>query len=93
MKKKIKNKTDRDCNPSLLDIVEHKPIPLTNGTTTPLTPTQYKGRALDTASIVSLILWFLIVLYSSFTSASKGGKLINIGGSREKTSLTDSDRK
>jgi hypothetical protein len=47
---------------------------------------------LDAPSIVSLILWFLVVLYSSFTSASKGSKLMNVGGpNRETVQLSDSD--
>ena len=86
--------TDRNCNPSLLDIVEHKPIPLMNSTTTTsATPTPaYKGQMLDASSIVSLILWFVVVMYSSFTSASKGEQLL--GSSKERTSLNvDSERK
>ena len=84
---------DRNCNPSLLDIVEHRPIPILNSTTTTsATPTPYKGQMLDASSIVSLILWFIVVLYSSFTSASKGEQLL--GSSKERTSLNiDSERK
>jgi hypothetical protein len=72
---------DRNCNPSLLDIVEHRQ---SSNSTTP-TPITYKGQVLDGSSIVSLILWFIVVLYSSFTSASKGEQLL--GSSKEKTSL------
>jgi serine incorporator 1/3 len=95
----MSNNSNRNCNPSLLDIVEHRPIPILNSTTTTsATPTPYKGQMLDASSIVSLILWFIVVLYSSFTSASKGEQLL--GSSKERTSLNidsepddgDSDR-
>lgn len=56
-------------------------------------PQPFQSNALDAPSIVSLVLWFLVILYSSFSSASKGEKLLNIGSSREKTSLTDGERK
>jgi hypothetical protein len=46
------------------------------------------GKVLDWSSIVSLILWFVCILYTSFSSASKGDKLINFGsGGKESTSL------
>ena len=49
-------------------------------------------QMLDTPSIVSLILWFLLVLYSTFSSASKGERLINLNGNKERTELyNDSD--
>ena len=48
-----------------------------------------KPHTLGAPSVVSLILWFLVILYSTFTSASKGGKLMNVGNSRERTSLND----
>ena len=46
---------------------------------------------MDASSIISLILWFLVVLYSSFTSASKGSKLISVGSGREATQFSDSE--
>jgi len=49
------------------------------------------SQMLDSASIISLILWFLVILYSTFTSASKGSQLI--GSSKERTSLNDNERK
>jgi hypothetical protein len=95
----MSNNSNRACNPSLLDIVEHRTnasaITTTTSAGTPLAP--YKGQMLDGSSIVSLILWFIVVLYSSFTSASKGEALM--GSSKERTSLNidnepeaDSDR-
>jgi hypothetical protein len=95
-------KIDKQCNPGLLGIVRsgfdsstHASSLANITTTTTITTPQMQrvtNQILDTPSIVSLVLWFLIVLYSSFTSASKGNKLINIGNPKEKTSLTDSER-
>jgi hypothetical protein len=64
-----------------------------NGTST--APMQVvSAQVLDLPSIVSLILWFGILLYSSFSSASKGDKLINVGGNaKETTNLTDTESK
>jgi len=82
----MSNNSNRNCSPSLLDIIDRQ-TPLSNlTTTTSATPIQpYKGQMLDGSSIVSLVLWFLVVLYSSFTSASKGEQLM--GSSKERTSL------
>jgi hypothetical protein len=82
----MSNNSNRNCNPSLLDIVHGNtinPFP-TNGTAN-----YEKPHTLGAPSVVSLILWFLVILYSTFTSASKGGKLMNVGNSRERTSLND----
>jgi hypothetical protein len=65
-----------------------------NGSTTVgPAPQPYQPHILDAPSIVSLVLWFLVVLYSSFSSASKGEKLLSVGSGREKTSLTELERK
>jgi hypothetical protein len=88
----MSNNSNRACNPSLLSIVEGTSVvPVTNGTM-PVLPTA--NRFLDAPGFVSLVLWFLMIIYSTMTSASKGSKLVNVGSSREKTSLTgggDSD--
>lgn len=84
----MSNNSDRNCNPSLLDIVKGNgltPLNPSNGTSLPPS----SPHSLGAPSIVSLILWFLVILYSTFTSASKGSKLMNVGSSREKTSLND----
>lgn len=79
---------DHDCNPGLLGIISPASH---NGTSTDPTPTS-SSHVLNASSVVSLILWFLVVLYSSFTTASKGDKLINVGSSsRERTTLSDSE--
>jgi hypothetical protein len=59
-----------------LNIVNHK-IDYINGatTTTTLNPST-TGHVFDASSIVSLILWFIMILYTSFSSASKGEKLV-----------------
>ncbi len=61
-------------------------------------PTNESGKntspvqMLDFSSIISLILWLLLVLYSSFSSASKGDRLINLNGNKESTELfSDAD--
>jgi hypothetical protein len=79
--------TDRACNPGLLGIVTHAGI---SNATTPAPGPAQAHSGLDASSIVSLILWFLVILYSSFTSASKGGILL--GNNKESTSLTDAER-
>jgi len=79
------NNSKIECNPGLLGIV-------TNRNTTSGVPSTgpNTGRVLDWSSIVSLILWFVCILYTSFSSASKGDKLINFGsGGKESTSLGD----
>lgn len=91
----MSNNSNRDCNPSLLDIIRPETTTLTpfsSNTTTSLPPSSPQtGQFLDASSIISLILWFLVVLYSSFTSASKGSKLINVGSGREATQFSDSE--
>ena len=82
----MSNNSDKRCNPSLLDIVTGKNV--TAGGSSTFTSTQ----ALDAPSIVSLILWLLVVLYSTFSSASKGDRLINLNGNSESTAIADSDR-
>lgn len=84
----MSNNSNRACNPSLLNIVHHKDY--VNGTTTVSPNPNTNGHVLDASSIVSLILWFIMILYTSFSSASKGEKLVQMGnGSQEKTSLDD----
>ncbi len=66
---------------------------LTNGTTT-ASPNVPSSHVLDASSIVSLVLWFIMILYTSFSSASKGDKLVQLGtGNKEKTDLDDGGRK
>ncbi len=80
--------TDVHCNPGLLNIV--KQLPVANGTTTTtVSPAPIAdGRILDVSSIVSLILWFMVILYTSFSSASKGDKLVQLGtGNKDRTDL------
>ncbi len=75
-----------------MNIVHHKDY--VNGTTTVSPNPNTNGHVLDASSIVSLILWFIMILYTSFSSASKGEKLVQMGnGSQEKTSLDDGGRK
>ena len=81
----MSNNSNHNCNPGLIGII-HPSIIGNSTTPVPNTPAH---SSLDASSIVSLILWFLVILYSSFTSASKGGKLI--GNSKETTSLTDNE--
>jgi hypothetical protein len=86
--------TDPLCNPGLLNIVNPQPF-TTNGTTTTVSPVPVNnGRVLDVSSIVSLALWFLVILYTSFSSASKGDKLIQLGtGNKDQTDLDSDGRK
>lgn len=79
----MSNNNDRKCNPSLLNIVTgNYSVP------TGQTPDHASGvQVLDAPSIVSLILWLGLILYSSFSSASKGERLINLNGERESTTL------
>jgi len=89
----MSNNSNRACNPSLLDIVDGKALTplIINGTTTTTTPTPGEKTTtpsmLDFPSIISLCLWLLVILYSTFTSASKGSKLMNVGSPRETTNL------
>lgn len=74
----MSNNSNPQCNPGLLNIIKNHQSTSTN-------------HQLDGSSIVSLIIWFICILYSSFSSASKGDKLVSFGsGNREKTSLIDS---
>ncbi len=77
----MSNNENHACNPSLLNIVtgDNYTVPSAND------PAQTSAQVLDFPSIVSLILWLLLILYSSFSSASKGSKLINMNGNREST--------
>lgn len=93
----MSNNSNRACNPGLLGILNPKDVYTTttpstpSNSTTPIVPYQ-ATHVLDAPSILSLILWFLVILYSSFSSASKGDKLINVGNGKERTSLTDGER-
>jgi serine incorporator 1/3 len=76
----MSNNSNPQCNPGLLNIIKNHHSTDTNN-----------NHQLDASSIVSLIIWFICILYSSFSSASKGDKLVSFGsGNREKTSLIDS---
>lgn len=80
----MSNNQDRECNPSLLNIVTgaNYTVPTNQN------PDQVSGaQVLDAPSIVSLILFLGLILYSSFTSASKGERLINLNGNKESTTL------
>lgn len=80
----MSNNQNRECNPSLLDIVTGQNYTVAPADQSKMTSS---GQALDTPSIVSLILWLALLLYSSFSSASKGERLINLNGERESTTL------
>jgi len=95
----MSNNSNRACNPSLLGIIEHgkytptstaSPVVANTTAFSPIVPYQ-PTHSLDAPSIVSLVLWFLVILYSSFSSASKGDKLISGGNGKERTSLTDGE--
>lgn len=78
----MSNNQNRACNPSLLNIVTgNYSIPSGN------TPEPSTVQVLDTPSIISLLLWLGLILYSSFSSASKGDRIINLNGEREATQL------
>lgn len=79
----MSNNQDRACNPSLLNIVTGKNYTIATHADTQASSAQ----VLDTPSIISLILWLALLLYSSFSSASKGERLINLNGERESTTL------
>ena len=87
----MSNNSNRACNPSLLNIISGQGNILPSNVTTSASQTVIKPQVLDGPSIVSLLLWLLMVLYSTFSSASKGNKLINLNG--ESTAITDSERK
>lgn len=84
----MSNNSNRACNPSLLNIVTGKNYTIPTDGSKP-----DHVQVLDAASIVSLILWLCMVLYSTFSSASKGEKLINLNGNSESTAISDSDGK
>jgi len=62
-------------------------------TTTPSTNGKDTHQVLNTPSVISLIIWLLMVLYSTFSSASKSDRFINLNGNTESTAITDSDGK
>ncbi len=72
----MSNNENHACNPSLLNIVtgDNYTVPAAGDST------QASAQVLDFPSIVSLVLWLLLILYSSFSSANKGSKLINMNG-------------
>ena len=72
----MSNNQNRACNPSLLNIVTGNYSIPTDGNTPPPSNVQ----VLDTPSIISLFLWLGLILYSSFSSASKGERIINLNG-------------
>ena len=72
----MSNNQNRACNPSLLNIVTGNYSIPTAGNTPPPSNVQ----VLDTPSIISLFLWLGLILYSSFSSASKGERIINLNG-------------
>jgi len=85
----MSNNNNKACNPNILDII--------NGNTGNMTSTLAPGtketthQVLNAPSVISLIIWLLMVLYSTFSSASKGDRLINLNGNSESTAITDSD--
>jgi len=84
----MSNNTNRACNPSLLNIVTgnvNTTIPTGNN------HDDTKPQVLDFPSIVSLFIWLALILYSSFSSASKGGNIINLNGNKESTTLFSDD--
>ena len=86
----MSNNSKTECNPSLLDIIEGN----IGNATTPVPNTDGKAhQVMNAPSIVSLIIWLLMVLYSTFSSASKGDRLINLNGNTESTAIADSDGK
>jgi len=80
----MSNNQNRACNPSLLNIVTgaNYTVP-ENGKA----DTVASGQMLDWPSIISLVVWLCLVLYSSFSSASKGERIINLNGNKESTTL------
>lgn len=71
----MSNNQNRACNPSLLNMVTgNYSIPSGN------TPEPSAVQVLDTPSIISLVLWLGLVLYSTFSSASKSERIINLNG-------------
>lgn len=99
----MSNNSDRNCNPSLLNFVSGGSTPFTpiaNMTTTTMSPDfststmapqHITPHILNVPGIVSLILWFFIVIYSTFTTATKGSKIATVGSGRETTALNDYD--
>lgn len=82
----MSNNTDRACNPNLLNIVKGV------NSTMPVDAGKASAQVLDTPSIVSLIVWLLLVLYSSFSTANQGQRIVNINGNhRESTQLYGDD--
>jgi hypothetical protein len=94
----MSNNSNRDCNPNLLSFVTGgsstmAPIisnlttlaPLTTTTLEPATP--ITPHILNLPGIVSLVLWLFVVMYSTFTTASKGSRLATVGSGREDTAL------
>ena len=86
----MSNNKDKACNPNILDIIHGN-----TGNTTTLAPGSKETafQVLNAPSVISLIIWLLMVLYSTFSSASKGDRLINLNGNTESTAITDSDGK
>ncbi|RNA03555.1 Serine incorporator, partial [Brachionus plicatilis] len=86
---------DPNCNPGIFGIIHPSNVktnistisPAT--TTSPVNPYSPSSHVLDASSIVSLVLWLAVILYSTFSSASKGDKLM--GSNRESTSLTEAE--
>lgn len=77
----MSNNENHQCNPSLLNIV-------TGVNKTSLEPqAATNAEVLDFPSIVSLVLWLLLILYSSFSSANKGSSIINLNGQKEQTTF------
>lgn len=79
----MSNNENHACNPSLLNIVTGANYTVPTDGDKP----QASSQVLDLPSILSLVLWLLLILYSSFSSANKGSSIININGQRETTTI------
>jgi len=57
----LTNNPDKTCNPSFVDIIEHR-----NGTA----PIVGGGQSLPSESLIALVIWFICLLYASIRSSS-----------------------
>uniref|UniRef100_A0A1I8A6I3 Serine incorporator 5 n=1 Tax=Steinernema glaseri TaxID=37863 RepID=A0A1I8A6I3_9BILA len=77
----LTNNPDKACNPSLISI-------FTNGTTPSDKQDETYGTPLPAQSLVSLVIWFLCLLYASIRSSSNTA-LGKITGGSEDIALND----
>uniref|UniRef100_A0A915BSM8 Serine incorporator 3 n=1 Tax=Parascaris univalens TaxID=6257 RepID=A0A915BSM8_PARUN len=76
------NNPDKECNPSIINVFTNR--------TTPHGEESY-GTPLPAESLVSLLIWFVCVLYASFRTSSSFNKIAGGGAATLTTSDNDGD--